>query len=87
MEDIFLKNLPSIDLHGFDSQSAYVITNDFISENLILGNAKILIVHGKGTGILKRKVHEALQERKEVLKYYTDNNNEGCTIVHLMLDK
>ncbi len=87
MEDVFLKGLPRIDLHGFDSQSAYVATNDFLNENLILGNSKILIVHGKGTGTIKRIVHSTLQKRKEVLKYHTDNNNDGCTIVYLILDK
>lgn len=86
MEDIFLKNLPSIDLHGYDIESARVATNDFIDENLVLKNNKILIIHGKGTGIIKKEVHNILKQRKEISKYYTYYNNEGCTIVHLMLD-
>ncbi len=87
VENIFLKNLPCIDLHGYDTESARVATNDFIDENVILKQRKILIIHGKGTGLVKKAVHIALNERREVEKYYTDNNNEGCTIVHLMLDK
>ena len=86
MEDIFLKNLPRIDLHGYDKESARVATNDFISENLLLKNEKIVIVHGKGTGQIKTEVHNTLRQRKEVVNYYTYYNNEGCTIVHLMLD-
>ena len=44
MEDIFLKNLPSLDLHGFDRETARVATEDFIDENIILKNDKILII-------------------------------------------
>lgn len=86
MEDIFLKNLPSVDLHGFDTESARVATNDFVDENLILKNKKILIVHGKGTGLVKRSVHETLSHRKEVTKFHTDGLNDGCTIAYLNVD-
>ena len=86
MEDIFLKNLPSIDLHGYDRESARVATNDFINDNIRLNNIKILIIHGKGKGVIKTEVHNVLKYRKEVLSFYTYNNNNGCTIVHLMLD-
>lgn len=86
MEDIFLKNLPSIDLHGYDAESARVATNDYINECIFLKKKKIVIIHGKGKGTVKKEVHNILKNRKEVVDYYTDNNNEGCTIVHLLLD-
>ena len=83
MEDIFLKKLPFIDLHGYDIETARVATNDFINDNIILKNKKILIIHGKGKGLVKSSVYETLSKRKEVEKYYTDGLNDGCTIVHL----
>ena len=86
MEDIFLKYLPSIDLHGYDRESARVVTNDFINESLQLHNSKVIIIHGKGKGIVKSEVHKVLEKRKEVISYYTLNTNDGCTIVHLVLD-
>ena len=86
MEDIFLKNLPTIDLHGYDMETARVSTNDFIDDNLILKNKTILIIHGKGTGIVKNAVHDTLSKRKEVKKYHTDNLNDGCTIIELNID-
>lgn len=86
MEDIFLKNLPSVDLHGYDTQTARVATNDFINDNIILKNKKILIIHGKGKGLVKAEVHAVLSQRKEVKRYYTDGLNDGCTIVHLNID-
>ena len=86
MEDIFLKNLPRIDLHGFDTETARVATNDFIDDSIILKKSKVLVIHGKGTGLVKESVHEALSHRKEVIKYHTDSINNGCTIVYLNID-
>ena len=87
MEDILLKNLPSIDLHGYDIESARVATEDFIAESIMLKNRKILIIHGKGSGLVRKQVHETLNKIKNVDKYYTDYKNDGCTIVHLSIDK
>ena len=86
MDDIFLKNLPTIDLHGYDSESARVATVDFINENMILKNKKILIIHGKGKGIVRKSVHDTLKGHKRVIKYHTDNFNDGCTVVYLNID-
>jgi len=86
MEDIFLKNLPSLDLHGYDRETARVATEDFIGENIILKNDKILMIHGKGLGVVRKSVHNVLSKRKEVTKYHTDNLNDGCTIVYLSVD-
>ena len=83
--DIFLNRYPSIDLHGFDRDSARVAVNDFVEENLFLKNEIIVIIHGIGTGIVKREVHEALRVNKNVLEYKTDNFNSGCTIVRLKI--
>ncbi len=86
MEDIFIKNLPQLDLHGYDTESAKVATNDFINRNIIMQNSKIIIIHGKGTGLVKKAVHESLKKNKKVIKYHTDNLNDGLTIVHLLVD-
>ncbi|MBR3162297.1 MAG: Smr/MutS family protein [Bacilli bacterium] len=83
LNDIFLDNLPQIDLHGFDRESARVLTNDFINEAISLGYKKIIIIHGIGTGIIKNAVHETLSKNKYVLSYQLDSSNIGCTIVHI----
>lgn len=81
--DIFLERYPKIDLHGYDRDSARVATNDFVNDNVILGNETIIIIHGIGSGIVKKEVHDALKQNKHVLDYKTDNFNSGCTIVKL----
>lgn len=87
LNNLFLDNLPSIDLHGFDQESARVKTNDFINESIILGHDKIIIIHGIGEGIVKRSVHETLSKNKSVLSYQLDSFNIGCTIVYLKKER
>lgn len=86
IDNIFYKNYPFIDLHGYDTESARVAVNDFINDNLLLNNHTILIIHGKGTGAVKKSVHETLSKNKQVSSYSQDTFNEGVTIVHLFLD-
>ena len=78
-------NLPSLDLHGLDREITAILVNEFISDNYKLGNGKVVIIHGKGTGILKKTVHETLKKNKNVLKYYIDFFNDGTTIVEIKI--
>lgn len=84
--DIFLDRLPNIDLHGFDRESARVMTNDFIEEAFSLGYEKIVIIHGIGTGIVRDAVHQALAKNKKVKNYKMDVQNIGCTVVTINLE-
>ena len=83
--DIFLDRYPKIDLHGYDRDSARMAVKDFIEENIVLGNEVVVIIHGIGTGIVKREVHDVLKYHKKVIDYKTDNFNSGCTVVKLMV--
>lgn len=83
INDIFYNMLPTLDLHGYDKESAKVATNDFVLENQIQNKLKIIIIHGIGTGIVKEAVHQTLKQNKKVLKYEILPTNIGCTIVYL----
>ncbi len=85
--DIFLDSLPSIDLHGFDRDTASIATSDFILENVALGNSKVVIIHGIGEGIVRSSVHQNLFKNKYVISYKQDNFNPGVTVVELNVDK
>lgn len=85
MDDIFLSRYPKIDLHGYDRDSARMMVNDFIRDNYEMGIDTIIIIHGKGLGILRKEVHEALRVNKLVLEYKSDNFNDGCTIVKIIV--
>ena len=81
--DPFLYNLPHLDLHGYDRTGAVAMTKMFIDENIKTKENRIVIVHGKGSGILKQSVHEYLHTDKRILEYKTNNYNDGETIVTL----
>ncbi len=61
------------------------VVNDFINDCYKLKYRKIVVVHGKGQGILKKKIHDSLRKNKKVLRYYLYNFNIGCTIIELDL--
>ena len=47
-------NIPSIDLHGFDRDYAKICIKDFVMDNYKLKKEKVAIIHGIGTGILRK---------------------------------
>lgn len=82
-EIIDVNKLPALDLHGESSDIAKILINDFINDNIKLKNNFIVIIHGKGMGILKRTTHEVLKNNKFVLKYKLYYYNDGMTLVEL----
>jgi len=76
-------NLPSLDLHGIDRDYAKILINDFIRDNFIAKNYKVIIIHGNGTGIIKKTTQETLHRNKYVESYKIDNFNSGMTIVEI----
>ena len=84
-EVIFVDNLPSIDLHGFDRDTARVKVLEFINDNIKMKNDIICIVHGIGSGVIKNEIHNTLKRNKNVLEYKLFYNNTGCTIVKLKI--
>lgn len=77
------KNLPTIDLHGLDRTFAIIKVNEFIEDNHKLNNKLIILVHGKGNGILKNEIHKHLKTNKLVIDYKIDLFNDGTTIVEI----
>ena len=81
--DPFTINLEHLDLHGETIESSKYLINSFINDNNKLNNKKIVIVHGRSTGILKQATKDVLKSSKLVKDYYIDPNNDGQTIVEL----
>ncbi len=76
-------NLPHLDLHGYDREYARIAINDFINDNIKIKNYKVIIIHGRGTGILKKTTKNTLKNNKFVENYKIDNFNDGQTVVKL----
>ena len=79
----FYDHLPSIDLHGFDRDYARIMINEFIEDNHKLKNETIVIIHGNGTGTIKKTTQDVLKNNKYVKEYKINNFNTGMTIVTL----
>ena len=84
MNLLYRKNMPELDLHGETRDSARVLVKEFINDNYKMKLYEIAIVHGIGTGILKKEVHKVLKESKIVQTFGLDNFNGGCTLVKLV---
>lgn len=76
-------NLPTLDLHGETRDTARILINEFITDNIKMGNYKVIIVHGIGTGIIKKETHQVLKKDARITKFYVDFFNIGCTIVEI----
>lgn len=80
--DIFTNNLPSIDLHGEDRINALIKVDEFINDSIKLRHKKIVVIHGKGSWILKNAIHNYLKNDKRVDNYEL-GINIGQTIISL----
>ena len=78
-------SMPTLDLHGEYKDSAIILTQEFINDNIILKNEYVLIIHGIGSDILRKSVHEYLKKEKKVLEFKRDFFNPGCTIVKIKI--
>ena len=84
---IFIDSLPSLDLHGYDRETARVAINDFINDNIKMKNKFVVIIHGIGSGILKDTTQTTLKKNKHVIEYKIYPFNIGCTLVNINLTK
>jgi len=83
MHDPFTIRFPRIDIHGETSLTCIAVIASFIKDNVKLKEKNVIIIHGKGTGTLRKATHEYLKKNKYVVKYYIDGMNDGQTIVEL----
>ena len=85
INDPFTFHFPHLDIHGETSQTCIAVINSFIKDNVKLKKKNIIIIHGKGSGVLRKATHDYLKHNKYVKKYYIDGLNDGQTIVELQI--
>ena len=83
LDDIFMDNFPTLDLHGEVRDSARVLIKEFINDNYFLKNRKIVIIHGIGTGALKEETYQILKKDKRVENFHLNHYNSGSTMIYL----
>ena len=74
---------PTLDLHGFDRDYARIMINDFIMDCYIMKENKVVIIHGIGSGVLRKCTQDVLKRNSYVEDFKLDIFNGGQTIVSL----
>ena len=75
-----------LDLHGKRMDEALDEMTLYLDKAVYWGLRKVEIIHGKGTGTLKNRIHKCLSDRVDVKSFTLANENEGgtgCTVVYL----
>ena len=71
-------------LVGKRVEEALDLLEKFIDDLLLTSYDKAYIVHGRGSGQLRKAVHEYLRVHPKVAKYYLAENNEGGNAVTII---
>ena len=77
---------PRLDLRGMEREAALAAVEAFLDRMLLQGMHAAEIVHGKGTGVLRRAVQERLARHPDVAEFRLGEHGEGgsgVTIVKL----
>ncbi len=68
-----------IDIRGLMVDEAEIQVGKFLDDAVIAGLAQILIIHGKGTGALRKGIHDYLKHHRNVLHFAFADITEGGT--------
>ncbi|MEA2083675.1 MAG: Smr/MutS family protein [Thermodesulfobacteriota bacterium] len=86
-EPVELKIDGVLDLHTFQPGEVKYLVPDYLDLCLAKGILEVRIIHGKGTGTMRRTVHAILGRIPEVVSFKTAPENAGgwgATLVTLM---
>ena len=77
---------PELDLRGMDALEASAVLTNFLDNAFMANLSSVRIIHGKGTGVLRKTVHEELKKNKHVKKFRLGvygEGEDGVTIAEL----
>jgi DNA mismatch repair protein MutS2 len=75
-----------VDFRGMRAEEAVASLQQGLDQAVLDGSNELEIIHGRGTGVLRRAVHEELARIPEVREYFLANEEQGgdgVTIVRL----
>lgn len=75
-----------IDVRGYNTEDAIYEIDKFLDDSFIANLNEVIIVHGKGTGVLRKNISDFLRKHKLVKSFSFGKFNEGgdgATVVKL----
>ena len=75
-----------VDVRGQNSEEAIDNVSKFLDDCLLAGVSTVTIIHGKGSGILRKQIQDYLRRNKRVKSYRNGRYGEGengVTVVEL----
>lgn len=76
----------SVDLRGMDSEEACYTADKYLDDAYIGGLSEVTLIHGKGTGVLRKAINDMLKRHPHVQSYRLGEYGEGgdgVTVVKL----
>jgi len=73
-----------INLLGKTYDESLPLITDLIDNAILCGLSKVRIIHGRGTGVLRKKIRDYLRGNKKVKEYYSppqEAGGDGVTVV------
>ena len=77
----------SIDLRGMDSEEACYAADKYLDDAYVGGLGEVTLVHGKGTGVLRKAINEMLRKHPHVKSHRLGEYGEGGTGVTVVILK
>jgi DNA mismatch repair protein MutS2 len=77
---------PEVDLRGLLAEEAFDVVDKYLDNAYLAGLSQVCLIHGKGTGALRKKISEFLSHHHRVEEFRLGEWNEGgpgVTIVKL----
>ena len=68
-----------IDIRGMMVDEAEMALGKFLDDSVMAGLSQVLIIHGKGTGALRKGVHAYLKRHRNVASFSFADMSEGGT--------
>ncbi len=74
-----------LDLHTFSPKDVSSVVEEYLTVCIEKGIYEVRIIHGKGKGVLRRKVHAMLERHPNVSEFKLDSGPSGwgATIISL----
>lgn len=75
-----------LDLRGLTVEEAFMKVDSYLDDAKLAGMKTVVLIHGKGTGALRRGINEMLKKRSDIKSFRLGNIDEGgsgVTVVEL----